>query len=175
MPFAPNDVKLNTLLKRSSGGKQISRLRLHINADVPDIYLTDFKLRLILLLREVDHLTILSVRDASENMDVASFLTSNVNHQHRFRLTELTYHIGTTPEFWDFLRSQPDIRRLVLSHPQNFGWSKDMELLPSETLPKLSVVSAPLAFLRGLIPGRPVLSVSMVLGEDLALADVHVL
>ena len=175
MPFALTDAKLNRLLKRSSEGKHISRLRLHYHADIPDVYIADFKLRLDRLLRDVHQLKILSVRDASKNMVLASFLTSNIEHHHHFRLTELTYHITTTAEFWDFIRSQPEIRRLVLSHPQNFGWSKEMEPLPSETLPNLHVVMAPLAFLCGLIPGRPVSGVSMALNEGLAVADVHLL
>lgn len=157
-PFAPIERRLNFLLGRLDQGKMLTNLQLLYDAYLPEARVEYFRNSVGELLARSRSLTGLTLGGRCGRLEIPPVIDRLSPSVH---LVELTFHLRLTPELWDFVFSQPTIRRLVLNYcagPPHVRYKlPDMPShIPPNALPQLEALLAPIELVTRLLPGRPV-------------------
>jgi len=147
--------RLNTLLDKLEQGMKVTDLHFIIERRVPETQLNCFRTGVRKLLARSSDLKSLTLCDWHGLLDLP-LMISNICPS--IRLVELNIHFAISPVHWDFLLSQPTIRRLVLNCHFNLSQVPDYRSshIPTGVLPQLEVLFAPIDVVTRLLPGRPV-------------------
>jgi len=157
-PFGPIQRRLHILLGRLDQGKMMTNLQLHFDANLPESYLECFRTGVNDLLTRSSCLKGLTLGGRCGYIEIPHMIGGT---SPSFRLSELSLHLRVTPELWDLVFSQPTIRRLVLNHcfkpPYVHYRPPDIpSQIPTNALPQLEALLAPIEIVTALLPGRPV-------------------
>jgi len=152
-PFTPTQRRLDTLLGRLDQGKMVANLQLLFDANLPEAHVEYFRIQVGELLMRSNGLKGLTVLDTYGDLEFPSMI-GRICPSFQFRLAELAFHLRITPELWDFVLSQPTIRRLVLDCQNDLSYTPGH--IPTDALPQLEAIVAPIDLIMRLLPGRPV-------------------
>ena len=136
----------------------VANLRLLSDSRIPEEHLEYLRTSVGDLLTRASNLNGLTLGDSDGSLNIPRIIGGV---RPSFHLVELVFHFRITRELWDFIFSQPTIQRLVLNcclaHSSvTYRRSNIPSHIPTDALPRLEALSAPVELLMILLPGRPV-------------------